>query len=113
MAGGHLEIDAAKDWARILVSEEDVLEPDRALAHDQRLCARLVLYLGLLPEQCEHGLDVDERLFDLAIDHAHDVERLIELDETPRSPSQNRQRTALPVATSRAETIIASTLCPR
>src|SRR4030095_12856820 len=28
----------------------------------------------------EHGLDVDHRLLDLAIDHAHEIQGLVELD---------------------------------
>ena len=31
--------------------------------------------------QREHGLDVDQALLDLAIDHAHEVERHVELDQ--------------------------------
>ena len=41
----------------------------------------LVRDLGLLVQQREHGLDVDEPLPDLAIDHAEEVERHVELDQ--------------------------------
>ena len=33
----------------------------------------------MLPKDVEHHFDVDDRLLDVAIDHAHEVQRLIEL----------------------------------
>ena len=46
----------------------------------ERRRARLVLDLRLAREDREHDLDVGHRLLDLAIDHAHEIERLVELD---------------------------------
>ena len=48
--------------------------------HLQRLGARSVLDLGLARQHREHDLDVDHRLLDLAIDQAHEIQRLVELD---------------------------------
>ncbi len=77
----HFEIDAAQDRARRVIGEMHILEADRAFRHDKRLCARLVLDLGRAAQQRKHRLDIDERLLRLAIDHAHHVQRLVELDE--------------------------------
>ena len=62
-----------------IVGEIDVLEPHRAVADDERPRARPVGDFGALAEDDEHHFDVDDRLLDLAIDHAHEVERLVEL----------------------------------
>ncbi len=78
--GRHLEGDAAQDRPRRLVGEVHVLEADRALGDDERRRAGPILDLGLAAEEREHLLDVDHRLLDLAIDHAHEIERLVELD---------------------------------
>ena len=80
MAGGHLEADPVEDLPLGLVGEGDVLETDRTALDHQRLGAGLVLDLRLAREDREHPLDVDHRLLDLAIDHAHEIERLVELD---------------------------------
>ena len=69
-----------QDRPRRLVGEVHVLEADRALGDDERRGAGPILDLGLAAEDREHLLDVDHRLLDLAIDHAHEIERLVELD---------------------------------
>jgi len=56
------------------------LEADAARAHPDRLRAGTVDDLRRPLQDVEHGLDVDRGLFDLAIDHAHKVQRLIKLD---------------------------------
>ncbi len=43
--------------------------------------ARLVLDLGLDREQLEHLLEVGQRLLDVAVDHAEEIQRHVELDE--------------------------------
>ncbi len=78
--GGDLEAQAFEDRPRRLVGERDVVETDRAGADLQRLGARLVLDLGLARQHREHDLDVDHRLLDLAINQAHEIQRLVELD---------------------------------
>ena len=80
LAGRHLEAHALEDRPRRLVGELDVVEADRALPDRNRLGVRLVHDLGRSLEDPEHGLDVDRRLLDLAIDHAHEIQRLVELD---------------------------------
>jgi DNA-directed RNA polymerase specialized sigma24 family protein len=59
----------------------NVLETDLAGIDPQRQRTRLVLDLGILPDQREHLLDVERRLLDLAIDGAHEIQRLVELDQ--------------------------------
>ena len=60
-------------------ANDDILETDHAAPHFERLGARLILDLRLAGEDCKHRFDVDHRLLDLAIDHAHEIQRLIEL----------------------------------
>ena len=76
---GGLEADAAQDATIGVVGEVDVLEPDCAVRHGERLGARPVGDVGALAENDEHHLDVDDRLLDVAVDHAHEIERLVEL----------------------------------
>src|SRR5581483_10154166 len=78
--GRHFERDALEDLALRFSYEPHVLEPDGAASDVERLGSGLVLNLGLARKDCEHRFDVDDRLLDLAIDHAHEVERLVELD---------------------------------
>ena len=80
VARGHLESQPFEDLPVILIGETDILETDRATLDLQRLCARRILDLGIAGEDRKHVLDVDHCLLDLAIDHAHEIERLIELD---------------------------------
>ncbi len=78
--GRHLEADALQDRTRRLIGEADIVEADRALRHLQSRRARLVLDLRIARQHAEHDLDIGHRLLDLAIDHAHEIQRLIELD---------------------------------
>ena len=50
------------------------------LRHLERRRAGDVLDFRLARQNREHQLDVGHRLLDLAIDHAHEIERLVELD---------------------------------
>ena len=79
MARGRVERDAAQDRPAGIIGELDVLEPDRAGAHLQWLRPGKVFDLGILRQDGEHRLDVDDRLLDVAIDHPHEIERLVEL----------------------------------
>ena len=63
------------------VGEVHVLEAHDALRDMQRLRARLVLDLGVALEDLEHVVDVDQRLLDLAVEHAHEVQRDVELHQ--------------------------------
>ena len=76
----HLEADALQDRPRRLIGERDILEADVARPHIERFRIRLVLDLRIARQDREHGLDVGDRLLDLAIDHAHEIERLVQLD---------------------------------
>ncbi len=80
LAGRHLEADAFEDDAFRLIGEGDVLEADVAAGHLQRTGAGGVLDLRRARNNREHVLDVGHRLLDLAIEHAHEIERLVELD---------------------------------
>ena len=70
---------AAQDRPRGVVMELDVLEPHRARGHLEVGRAGRVADFRVLVEDVEHRADVDDRLLDLAIDHAHEVQRLVEL----------------------------------
>jgi hypothetical protein len=56
--------------------------------------ARLVLHLEVLREQPEHAVHVGERLLDLAVHHAEEVERDVELDEQRVDQHQVAEREA-------------------
>src|SRR6202020_1803484 len=62
-----------------IVGEVYILEPDHAGGHLQRLSTGYVLDLGILRQDDEHRLDVDDRLPDIPVNHPHEIERLIEL----------------------------------
>ena len=79
LARRRLERNAAQDLALGIVVELDVFEADIALRDDKRLGAWNVLNLGVLLENIEHQFDIDDRLLDVAIDHPHEVQRLIKL----------------------------------
>ena len=79
--GGNLEAHILQDRSVRVIGEGDILELDLAFADAQRLGAFLVDDLGRLVQQREHRLDIDQALLDLAIDHAHEIERQIELHE--------------------------------
>jgi hypothetical protein len=74
-----LERDAAQNGSVGIVCEVDILESDRAGAHFQSLGAGKVFDFGVLRQDGEHRLDVDDRLFDVPVHHPHEIERLVEL----------------------------------
>ena len=75
LAGRHLEGEAVQDDPLGLVAELHVLEADGAARYPERHGARAVRHLRRLGQHVHHALDVGQRLLDLAIDHAHEVER--------------------------------------
>ena len=72
---GTSKLTCFRIWPLRIVSERDVLELDLALGDVKRLGARAIEDLGRFLQQSEHRLDVDQPLLDLAIDHAHEIER--------------------------------------
>ena len=58
----------------------------------QRLGTRMIGNLGFLIQNIEHLVDIDDRLFDLAIDHAEKIQRDIELNQEPVDQHQVAQR---------------------
>ena len=76
-----MKLIALEHGARRLVGENDVVEVDFAAGDLQVGRAGLVLHLLRLMQQAEHRVHVDQRLGDLAIDGAEEVQRLIQLDE--------------------------------
>ena len=77
-----------------------ILEAQRALCDDERgRVGRLRDLIGLM-QDFEHHADVDGRLFHLAIHHAHEIERLIELDQHGVEHDEITDRIA-PVANAR------------
>ena len=83
MAGGDGEAHVEEDLPRPLVTKVDVAEFHRRRPRRQLGRARLVLDFTVLVQQPEHAVHVEERLLDLAIDHAEEVERDVELDQQP------------------------------
>src|SRR6185437_6632504 len=80
-AGRHGEGDALEDGPSRIVAETHVVEDDLAGADMERLRARRVLHLRGDGEQLEHLFQIGQRLLDVAIDHAEEVERHVELDQ--------------------------------
>ncbi len=78
--GGNRERDVEQDLPVRLVAEIDVLEAHLAIRNAQRRGAGRILDLGVLLDQPEQPLHVGERLLDLAVDDAEEVERNVELD---------------------------------
>jgi hypothetical protein len=58
-----------------LVVEAHVLEADGAALDDERFAPGGSSTSGCWIEHVHHALDVDHRLLDLAVHHAHEVER--------------------------------------
>ena len=56
-----------------------MIEADRAARYIEMLGAGPVGDLGILIEHFHHALDVGQPLLDLAVDHAHEVQRHEEL----------------------------------
>ena len=74
------EAHVEQNLAVRLVSEIDVLEAHFAGTDVERLRPGGVGDLGVLLREREHPLHVGERLLDLAIEHAQEIERDVELD---------------------------------
>ena len=70
-----------EDLAIGLVAEIDIAEHHGRRPFRQLGRAGLVLHLEVLRHQAEHLVHVGQRLLDLAIDHAEEIERHVELDQ--------------------------------
>src|SRR3984957_8628173 len=79
VARRRLERYSPEDRPVRVVMERNVLETDRAPGNFEIARARRVANFRMLVEDVEHRPDVEDRLLDLAIHHAHEIERLIEL----------------------------------
>jgi len=73
--GGDREVHIEQDGALGVVGEADVLEADGAVAHRQLRCAGAVGDLGWTVQQVEHLRHVRQRMLELGVDHAEEVER--------------------------------------
>ena len=80
LAGRHLKTEAFEERTLGIVREPHILETQIARCHDQGPGAGNILDLGIARQNVEHLLDVDDRLLDLAIHHAHEIQRLVKLD---------------------------------
>ena len=76
----HREAHPAQDLALGIVGEADVAELHPPLGRDEGPRPGPVGDLGRLLQQVEHGVHVDQRLADLAIDRAEEAERQGDLD---------------------------------
>ena len=82
---GTSKRDALEDRPRRIIGESARRSnDDLALGDVERLCARLVLDLGVDFEQVEHLLDIGQALADFAIDEADEIERHGELHQHAR-----------------------------
>ena len=80
MARRNGEAHVEQDLAVLLVAEVDVLEAHLAATDIERRGARRIGDFRVLLGKREHPLHVGERLLDLAVEHAQEVERDVELD---------------------------------
>ena len=82
LPAGTSKLTPLQDRALRDVGELHVLEAHRALADDERLARPAGPGSpGCCSQDREHVVDVDERLFDLAVEHAHEVQRHVELHQ--------------------------------
>mmetsp|Transcript_16529 Transcript_16529/g.64517 ORF Transcript_16529/g.64517 Transcript_16529/m.64517 type:complete len:491 (-) Transcript_16529:421-1893(-) len=79
-AGRDLEAHAVQDRPRRVVGEVHVVEHHLRSAHLQLGRAGRIGHLALAVQQAEHLFDVGQALLDLAVDHAEEVQRDVELD---------------------------------
>ena len=77
----HREIDIAQDGAARIVAEIDMAEANRAVRHRERRRAGPVLDFGRDLHQRHHLLEVGQRLLDVAVDDAEEIERRVELQQ--------------------------------
>jgi hypothetical protein len=95
LPGGISKADVVQDGARRVVGEVHVFETHRRrIADDQGLGARLVGDLALFFHQHEHLVEVGQALLDLAVDHAQETQRDVELDHEGVDHHQVAQRHA-------------------
>ena len=81
LSGRDFKTDAAQDRTFGHIAEHDIVEPDRAGADLQGLGRGIIGHFGGAVEHIEHHFDIGHRLFDFAVNHAHEIERLIELQQ--------------------------------
>jgi hypothetical protein len=94
LAGRDLEAQVLAGWARGFVGEADVLEADGGIRAGQRLRTGRVAHLAVFFHQHEHLVQVGQALLDLAVDHAQEVQRNVELDHEGVDHHQVAQRHA-------------------
>ena len=92
LAGRHLEADAVQDRPGSLVAELDILEADHALGHAQLGGTRGICHLALALQQGKHPVQVGQALLDLAVQHAKEIQRDVELDQKGIDHHQVTQR---------------------
>src|SRR5712664_2746482 len=83
VASRDAEADVEEDGSFLFVGEIHVPEFDRRRLRGQIGGAGPVLDLAVLGKQPEPAVHVEQRLLDLAVHHAEEVERDVELDEQP------------------------------
>src|SRR5256885_341870 len=81
VAGGNREAHAMQDLPLGLVKKVRAPEFHRRRPGREFRRARAVLDLAVLGEEAKHPVHVEQRLLDLAVHHAEEVERDVELDE--------------------------------
>lgn len=75
------EAHLVQDTSFRIIGESHLAELDAAAGDRERRRSRPVRHLAVDLEQPEHLLHVDDRLLDLAVDVAKEVERQVELDQ--------------------------------
>src|SRR6476620_4642734 len=79
----HVERNVVQDLAIVLVSEIDVIETHGQRTHRQVDGAGPIFDFAMFLEQSEHPAHVRQRLLDLAVHHAEEIQRDVELDQQP------------------------------
>ena len=92
---GIVEAHVEEDLPRFLVAEIHVGESSTLGGPDGSVRRTgAVLDLAVLAEQAEHAVHVEQRLLDLAVHHAEEVERDVELDQQAVHQHQVAEREA-------------------
>ena len=95
VAGGNREAHAMQDLALALIKKVRVPEFHRRRPAREFRRTRAIFDLAMLGEEAEHAVHVEQRLLDLAVHHAEEVERDVELDQQAVDQHQVAQSEAL------------------
>ena len=93
--GGDFEAHTEQDLAVGVVAEIDSVKTHRGLRAREVARVGPVLDFTVLGEEPKHAVEVDLRLLDLAVHHAEEIKRDVELDQQPVDEHEVTQRQLL------------------